>query len=80
MSYLALKNPDEEQMTDTVATTKVKTMMELNKDISEQQLSEIVSKQYNKIKNLNSVNEKEIRNKFKTSIDRYLDKIKNVKV
>jgi len=85
VGYLALKSMDEsaevkEEITEKLTGTMVQTMMELNSELTEEQLQNMVSEQYSKVKYLNIANEKEIRNKFKNSIDKYLDKIKNIKI
>lgn len=85
VGYLALKSMDEstevkEEITEKLTGTMVQTMMELNSELTEEQLQSMVSDQYSKVKYLNMANEKEIRNKFKNSIDKYLDKIKNIKI
>lgn len=86
VGYLALKSIDcettevKQEITERLTGTMVQTMMELNSNLTEEQLKNMVSEQYSKVKYLNIANEKEIRNKFKNSIDKYLDKIKNIKI
>lgn len=58
----------------------VQKMIDLNEDLTEEQLQNIVLDQFSKIKYKNVASEKEIQDKFKTSIEKYLDKIKNIKI
>ena len=58
----------------------VEKMIDLNTNLTEEQLKSMVSEQFSKIKYRNVASEKEIQNKFKNSIDKYLDKIKNIKI
>jgi len=87
VSYLALKAVDndepneiKEELQEKVANSMVQQMMDLNNSLTEEQLQEIISKQYSKIKLKNIVSSKDIQNKFKNSIDKYLEKIKKTKL
>lgn len=87
MGYLALKavenNESEEikeEISDKLATTMVEQMMSLNDSLTEKQLKDMISNKFSKIKYRNAASEKEIRDRFKNSFDKYLDKIKNIKI
>jgi len=87
VSYLALDaiNNNEplevkEEISERLASSMVEKMMDLNTNLTEEQLQAMVAEQFSKIKYRNVASEKEIQNKFKNSIDKYLDKIKNIKI
>ena len=87
VSYLALNaiennDPKEvkEEITEKITGSMVQKMIDLNEDLTEEQLQNIVLDQFSKIKYKNVASEKEIQDKFKTSIEKYLDKIKNIKI
>lgn len=87
ISYLALNAVDnnepkevKEEISEKVANSMVQKMIDLNESLTEEQLKDIISKQYATIKYKNVVSVKDIQNKFKDSIDKYLDKIKKAKL
>ena len=87
VSYLALSAVDKdepqeikEEITEKLANNMVERMMDLNEDLTEEKLKELISKQYSKVKYKKINSEKEIQNKFKNSIDSYLNKIKSIKI
>jgi len=87
VSYLALNAVDndepkevKDEISEKVANSMVQKMMDLNESLTEEQLKDIVSKQFATIKYKNVVSAKDIENKFKDSIDKYLDKIKKTKL
>lgn len=87
VSYLALNAIDndepsevKEEISEKLAGSMVQKMVDLNTNLTEEQLKNIVSEQFSKIKYKSAASEKEIQDKFKNSIDKYLDKIKNTKI
>ena len=58
----------------------VNQVMKLDNNISEEELKDIVGKQYTIVKYKSVTSDKEIRNIFKEHIDKYLEKIKEVGV
>ena len=87
VSYLVLSaiendEPEEvkEEISEQLAGSMVQKMVDLNNNLTEEQLKKIILEQYSKIKYKNVASEKEIQEKFRTSIDKYLDKIKNITI
>jgi len=87
ISYLALNAVDKnepqeikEEISEKLANTMVEKMMDLNEELTEEKLKEMISNQFSKIKYKKQASEKEIQDKFKEGIDKYLDKIKNIKI
>jgi len=87
VSYLALNaidndEPEEvkEEISERLANSMVQKMMDLNQNLTEEELKNMISDQFAKIKYKNVASEKEIQDRFKDSFDKYLDKIKNIKI
>lgn len=87
VSYLALNaienNESEEikeEISEQLAGSMVQKMVDLNNNLTEEQLKNMILEQYSKIKYKNIASEKEIQEKFRISIDKYLDRVKNIKI
>ena len=87
MSYLALRAVDsdetkevKEKINEQLVGKIVERMVDLDENITESDIQDMVSNQFTKIKYKNVVSSKDIQNKFKNSIDKYLDKIRKVKM
>lgn len=85
LGYLALNEVNNEEskemkenLSEKLAGSMVEKMMDLNENLSEEQLKEIISNQFSQIKFKRIASEKEIQDKFRVSIDKYLDKVKNI--
>ena len=82
LSAIENDEPEEvkEEISEQLAGSMVQKMVDLNNNLTEEQLKKIILEQYSKIKYKNVASEKEIQEKFRTSIDKYLDKIKNITI
>jgi len=87
VSYLALNAIDKdepqeikEEISEKLANSMVEKMIDLNDDLTEEKLQELVANQFSKIKIKRQASEKEVQDKFKDKIDKYLNKIKNIKL
>lgn len=87
VSYLALNAVDKnepqeikEEISEKLANSMVERMIDLNEGLTEEKLKEMISNQFSKIKYKKQASEKEIQDKFKAGIDKYLDRIKNIKI
>lgn len=88
LNYLIIDSLDKKKTSDIekneiqekIISNMVNQVMKVNGSISEEQLKDIVSKQYTIIKYKNITSDKEIRNIFKTHIDKYVEKVNNFKL
>lgn len=89
MNYLALRavesDPtkdtlEKEKMSEKLANKMAEVMANINDEITEEQLQEIVANQFSKFKVKSIVSCKDIQNRFKKGIDKYLNKIKKVEL
>ena len=87
ISYLALntvdKNPTpeiKEEITEKLADSMVERILDLNEQLTEEQLMELIKDRINNVKIKKQSSQKEIQAKFKDKIDKYLDKVKNIKI
>lgn len=71
---------EKTEIQEKIVNNMVNQVMKLNGNISEEQLKDIVGKQYTIIKYKNITSDKEIRNIFKIHIDKYIEKITNFKL
>ena len=68
------------EVQERIVNNMVNQVMKLDNNISEEELKDIVGKQYTIVKYKSVTSDKEIRNIFKEHIDKYLEKIKEVGV
>ena len=87
ISYLTINNLDKnkpqelkEEIQDKIASSLVERLIDLNDELTQEKLQELIANQFSKIKIKKTASEKEIENKFKDSINKYLDKVKKAKM
>jgi len=87
ISYLTINDLDKnkpqmvkEEIQEKLASTMVERLIDLNDELTQEKLQELIANQFSKIKIKKTASEKEIENKFKDSINKYLDRIKKVKM
>lgn len=88
LNYLVLDSLNAKEVTpeekgavqEKIVHNMVNQVMKLNGNISEEQLKDIVGQQYTIIKYKSVTSDREIRNIFKEHMDKYLEKISEVKI
>lgn len=86
LGYLAAEaadsNDDEkkEDVSEKIINSMVKQAVELNDNLTLENIKDMIDKQYQSVKYKNISLKKQIEDKFKNSIDKYLNKIKDFKI
>lgn len=87
LDYLVLNSIDKDDSEDNkkevqekIVDNMIEKVINLDPNISEEELKNVISKQYQVIKYKIVVNEKQIEKIFKKNIDKYLDKINNIEL
>ncbi len=71
---------DKEELSEKLVNNMVSTIVDLNKNISLDEIKDIVDKQYTIIKYKNVTSDKEIRRIFRDNIDKYMDRLIDLKI
>ncbi len=74
------KKINKEKVSERLIGNVVEKIIDINKGISEEELSNLVARQYTIIKYRNVVTDKKISKIYKDAIDKYLKKIQNLKM
>lgn len=87
LDYLVLNSIDKDssennknEVQEKIVDNMIEKVINLDPNISEEELKNVISKQYQVIKYKIVVNEKQIEKIFKKNIDKYLDKINNIEL
>lgn len=86
LNYLTAKFLDGEEVVDRdelnekLVSNMVEKLMDVNKDMNLEELQKLVSSQYTVVKYRNVVSDKKIREIFKGKIDKYLDRVDNLRI
>lgn len=70
----------KEVLSEKIVNNMVSNIVDINNNITLDEIKDIVDKQYTIIKYKNVVSDKEIRKIFRDNINRYMDKIVNIKI
>lgn len=71
---------EKQDISERLVGNMVQKLVDINTNMTEEELKDIVTKQFTVIKYRNVVNDKEIQRIFKNSIDKYLDKIDELEI
>lgn len=71
---------DKEELSEKLVSNMVEKLIDINNDIELEKLQEIVKKQYTTVKYKNVVSDKKIEEIFKNKMDKYLNKINELRI
>ena len=86
LNYLTAKSldgeevVDREELSEKLVSNMIEKIMDVNKDIDLEELQKLVSSQYTIVKYRNVVSDKKIQEIFKGKIDKYLDRVDNLRI
>ena len=88
LNYLVMNSIDQEntcevnkvELTERLVGNMVEKLVDLDIGMTEEQLKDVVARQYTVIKYKSVVNDKKIQEIFKNNISKYLDKINEIKI